>query len=87
MRTLLVACSCLAASALWGEISLARDTAGPDREPAERAKPTPAAVPAANATAKTANEPGAPAAEALAPSESAASAMQTPRDGDEVRTD
>jgi tetratricopeptide (TPR) repeat protein len=87
MRKFLVACSYLAASALWGEISLARDTAGPDRERAERAKPAPAAEPASNATAKTANEPPATALEAQAPAARSASPMQTASDGDPGRTD
>lgn len=87
MRTLLVAGSCLAASALWGGVSSARDTAGPDREPAERAKPARAAEPGMIARAETANAPAAVAIERQAPPDTAASGGRTPSDGDEARTD
>lgn len=89
MRTLLVACSCLAASNLWSDVCAARDTAGPDREPGiERAKPAPAVATASSSTAKTTNEQApAPAELRAAGGETTAATLGDAGGVDQARTE
>jgi tetratricopeptide (TPR) repeat protein len=87
MRTLLVACSCLAVSGLCSAICSARETAGPDRHPAERAKPARAMEPAPSATAKTTSDPATAAEPQTASSSVEPSTLDTEADVERARTD